>query len=228
MFMRAPRLGQVKTRLSRHLERGLVLDLYRLFVLDTLETVALCESESLVFVDPPAATAEVDNWLEGRFSCVGQEGKDLGERMAKAFGYAFSHGFWNAVLIGSDTPDLPRTIIDASINQLQNNDAVIGPSTDGGYYLIGFSTRNIPADVFNLPIWGTESVFSDTISVLSLSGCAFHVLPEWSDIDQPYDLKRFLSDPGLNLCGRRTRAWAFHHRAILEEALARSGGHRAP
>jgi uncharacterized protein len=225
VFMRAPRLGRVKTRLSRHLEGSLVLDLYRMFILDTLETVATSESEILVFLDPPTASADVAKWLGSRFSYAGQEGPNLGARMGNAFSYAFSKGFPYAVLIGSDTPDLPLTILEASLNQLRRKDAVIGPSTDGGYYLIGFSGGRFLPQVFASTSWGTDRVFSDAADVLTRSGYDFHVLPEWSDIDRLQDVTRFLeAEPGGVPYGRRTRTWIIHHRETIEEALARAHG----
>lgn len=222
VFLREPRLGHVKTRLARHLEENLVLDLYQAFVLDTLETVADCAPQALLFVEPPSGTATVARWLGDRFTCIGQEGNDLGERMANSFIYAFSQGFQRAVLVGSDTPDLPKTVLDMSFHRLHENQAVIGPSADGGYYLIGFSTRNIPTDVFTVPIWGTGTVFSATESVLSRKGCRFQVLPEWADIDELPDLKRFLSNGGNEtFCGQKTRGWVHQHQETIELALAR-------
>lgn len=228
LLMRAPRLGEVKSRLSGFLHQELVLDLYRQFVLDTAETVAACEQNVLIFVDPPAAVEEVGHWLGDRFSYLGQEGKGLGERMANAFVCAFSRGFRRTILIGSDTPDLPRTILETSLEKLAKKDAVIGPSTDGGFYLIGFSIHQIPKDVFRLPVWGSDSVFSDTSAVLSARGYDFHVLPEWTDIDHLHDLARFVEDTDENPFGSRTRAWARQHRVILEEAYGLSRGHDAP
>lgn len=224
VFLREPRLGHVKTRLARHLEEDLVLDLYRAFVLDTLETVADCDPQALILVEPPSGTVTVARWLGDRFTCIGQVGNDLGERMANGFVYAFSRGFQRAVLVGSDTPDLPKSVLDMSFDRLRENQAVIGPSTDGGYYLIGFSTTNIPTDVFTVPIWGTGTVFSATESVLSRTGCRIQVLPEWADIDELPDLKRFLSNGGdENRYGERTRAWVCHHRGVLRAALAKLG-----
>ena len=76
--------------------------------------------------------------------------------------------------------------------------------------------------MFTLPAWGTDGVFSATESVLSRKGCRFQVLPEWADIDELADLKRFLSDGGdKNRYGERTHAWVRHHRGVLEAALAR-------
>ncbi len=222
VFLREPRLGHVKTRLSRHLNKDLVLDLYRASILDTIETVEACNRETLMFVEPPSATPAVAKWLGDSLTFVGQEGKDLGERMGNGFAYAFSQGFQRAILVGSDTPDLPQTIIEQSLDMLETHQAVIGPSVDGGYYLIGFSTQSIPADVFTIPTWGTNNVFSDTVSALFRAGCPFQVLPEWADIDELPDLIRFLSDGGDENChGERTRGWARRHRGTIELALTR-------
>jgi uncharacterized protein len=225
MFMRAPKLGQVKTRLSLHLEQNLVLDLYRMFVLDTLDMVTPWASKTLIFVEPAAATADVAKWLGGDRNYIGQEGKDLGERMENAFSLVFSRGYHRAVLIGTDTPDLPGTVLAISLDRLQASDAVIGPSTDGGYYLIGLSGGRIPSGIFASKAWGSDTVYSDTVATLSESNCDFHVLPEWADIDQLQDLGRFLTpDAGTNTFGRRTRSWVHSHRETLEQALVLAHG----
>ena len=75
VFLREPRLGHVKTRLARHLEENLVLDLYQAFVLDTLETVADCGPQALIFVEPPSGTATVARWLGDRFACIWPRGE---------------------------------------------------------------------------------------------------------------------------------------------------------
>jgi uncharacterized protein len=228
LFLREPRFGRVKTRLSRHLEETLVLDLYRAFVLDTLETLGACHEKTLIFVEPSSATDSVARWLGDRFTYIGQKGKDLGERMGNAFTYAFSQGFQHAVLVGSDAPDLPQTLIDQSFDRLRENQAIIGPSGDGGYYLIGFSTQHIPTEVFTLPAWGTDSVFSVTASVLSKSNCTFEVLPKWADVDELPDLRRFLSGEGVvdSPYGGRTRTLVREYRTTIESALARLDGGR--
>jgi hypothetical protein len=120
---------------------------------------------------------------------VPQEGNDLGEKMKNAFVRSFSAGTEKAVLIGSDIPDLSMAIIDEASVSLDTCDAVIGPASDGGYYLIGFRKDSFLPGVFEGIPWGTESVCGETLRLLYRAGCRVHVLPEWHDIDTADDLR---------------------------------------
>ena len=86
--------------------------------------------------------------LGDEFSYIPQTGDDLGERMKLAFLRCFSEGARSVVLIGSDIPDLPARIVDEAFRALDENDAVIGPAADGGYYLIGFKRDTFNGNVF--------------------------------------------------------------------------------
>jgi glycosyltransferase A (GT-A) superfamily protein (DUF2064 family) len=111
--------------------------------------------------------------------------------MADAFVQSFSEGLEKLILIGSDVPDLTEAIIDEAFKSLQSNDAVIGPASDGGYYLIGFNKGTFLPDIFTGLMWSTSSIFRQTMKVLQESGCSVHILPECSDVDTVDDLRSF-------------------------------------
>lgn len=111
--------------------------------------------------------------------------------MANAFEKMFSKGYQHALLMGTDFPDLPGSIVDEAFKSLDNNDAVIGPTVDGGYYLIGFKSTTFLPQVFDDIPWGTEDVFEMTVKVFQKNKFKLHVLPKWRDIDTYEDLKFF-------------------------------------
>jgi glycosyltransferase A (GT-A) superfamily protein (DUF2064 family) len=83
---------------------------------------------------------------------------------------------------------LPARIVDDAFRALDDYEAVIGPSVDGGYYLIGFKQDTLNGDVFMGIPWGAETVFQETMNILHMAGALVHVLPVWWDIDKPQDI----------------------------------------
>jgi rSAM/selenodomain-associated transferase 1 len=118
-----------------------------------------------------------------------QEGHDLGERMNNAFIELFSRGYDNIVLIGSDIPSITRDMINQALKGLQNNDCVIGPSKDGGYYLIALS-QALPYIFEDIP-WSTSKVFEKSIKILNKKGFTYKLIQELEDIDTYKELVSF-------------------------------------
>jgi rSAM/selenodomain-associated transferase 1 len=192
VFIKAPIKGEVKTRLSKDMPAGVVLDLYKNFVKDILENVKAEGRRLIIYCYPGKEVSRIRKWLGERYTLKPQTGKDLGERMAGAFSYAFSKGYQKALLIGTDFPDLPGSIIDQAFNGLVAHDAIVGPARDGGYYLIGFRADTFYPDVFIDIPWDTDRVFGKTMRKLKSAGYKIHVLPEWTDIDDYRDLENFI------------------------------------
>ena len=116
-----------------------------------------------------------------------QEGINLGERMRQAFQDRFEEGYERVVIIGADSPTLPTAYIEQALQS--KKEVVIGPSTDGGYYLIGMQGKM--TDIFERVPWGTDRVLSETLNVLKEQQAEAELLPVWYDVDLPEDL-RFL------------------------------------
>lgn len=188
-FIKFPEKGSVKTRLAKDLDYGFVQTLYRNFVLDLLETLAKVKWPIIVYFHPPESGAAVSVWLGKNYSYAPQKGVDLGERMKNAFADAFADGFSKAILIGSDLPDLQNNVLDMAFNALNVNDIVIGPSVDGGYYLIGFRNNSFLPEVFKGISWGTDTVLKDTLKILKEKNYMVSILPELRDVDTIEDLK---------------------------------------
>jgi rSAM/selenodomain-associated transferase 1 len=120
-----------------------------------------------------------------------QEGQDLGERMAGAFARSFEVGMDKVVLIGTDCPTLQRQHLKEAFEALTHSDLVLGPATDGGYYLIGMTRR---ADyLFEGITWSTSQVLPDTMKVASQHGLTTTLLQELDDIDTQEDWERYRS-----------------------------------
>jgi rSAM/selenodomain-associated transferase 1 len=125
-----------------------------------------------------------------------QEGQDLGERMANAFACSFEMGMDKVVLIGTDCPTLQSQHLNEAFQALSNSDLVLGPATDGGYYLIGMKRR---ADyLFEGISWSTSQVYSETMNVASQHGLTTTLLQELDDIDTQEDWERYTSQIEIN------------------------------
>ena len=209
VFVRAPAVGRVKTRLAKHLDPRTVMELYQAFVADVLAMLAAGGYPVVICYHPKEATAQMIAWLGETHRYLPQEGADLGARMANAFKAVFAQGCRRALLIGTDFPDLPSTIIRQGFEGLMREGAVLGPTYDGGYYLIGFAREHFAPDVFNAVPWGTQQVFEDTLARFKRLGRRPAILPRWRDIDEYKDLLAFRNDEAP---GRQS---AHHTRALL-------------
>jgi len=191
LFVKSLERGKVKSRLAARLGEELTLDLYRSFVLDTVEALTSADASLRIYYYPADSGENVANWIGKGFVFAPQRGEDLGERMRNAFADSFSEGLERALLIGSDIPDLNIAVIGDAFSSLENSDAVVGPASDGGYYLIGFRKSSFLPEVFHGINWGSNSVFRETMKLLSVSGYHVRVLDERHDIDTIDDLRAF-------------------------------------
>ena len=111
---------------------------------------------------------------------------DLGERIATAFNWGFNSGYQHICVIGSDCYELSGDIIEEGFTTLENYDAVLGPSRDGGYYLLGI--KEMYSELFRHKEWGTDSVAADTITDFKSLGLNYGLLRPLNDIDEESDL----------------------------------------
>ncbi len=189
VFARYPTKGTVKKRLAADIGESLTVELYRSFVLDLLSTIEQLAVPLRICFHPHNSGEAFAAWLGTKYRFVPQEGRDLGERMKNGFIRAFAEGYRRVGIVGSDVPDLPAGFITEAFLGLETHDAVIGPSFDGGYYLMGFrQTAFVPAAFEGIP-WGTGSVIRETRSILEKEERSIHLLPAWNDIDTLDDLK---------------------------------------
>ncbi len=180
-------LGQVKTRLASGMGELRALEIYRHLIQLTYS--------ALEDVPVPVWTYFSDFIPESPYpsveKCFVQEGQDLGERMANAFARSFELGMDKVVLIGTDCPMLQSQQLNQEFEALTHFDLVVGPATDGGYYLIGMNRR---ADyLFEGITWSTSQVLSQTLNVASQHGLTTTLLHKLDDIDTQEDWQRYSS-----------------------------------
>ena len=192
LFVKYPENGNVKTRIATDLDETVVRELYMNFVQDSLALIETLRLPFFICFFPETAQDKMRAWLGEQYHFMPQKGNDLGERMKNSFLQTFTEGFNTVVLLGSDTPDLPVHFIKQAIQALRTNDVVLGPSSDGGYYLIG-CTKNSYSPVFFENIhWSTNTVFQETMSIFERLQKKILVLPEWYDIDTVEDIRDFI------------------------------------
>jgi len=188
LFIKAPFKGRVKSRLAAAVGEEAALDLYKNFILDIIDALSTSGYPFTIFFYPPDAEETITTWLVGH-PAAPQVGSDLGERMELAFEKIFSEGFTRAILIGSDIPDLTPAVFHEALESLNENDAVIGPAADGGYYMIGFNRKSFQPRIFRGIPWSTDTVFRETMDIMQDSSLRVHLVPQWKDVDSLEDLK---------------------------------------
>ncbi len=189
LFIKYPEPGKVKSRLARDLGEKITVELYQNFVLDILSSISEIEADLKICFYPPELRERFLEWLGKDHSYQPQYGEGLGERMEKGLTTVFSEGYRKAVIIGSDSPDLPGNIIELGLLSLRSHDVVIGPSCDGGYYLIGFQKEAFLPEVFRGIVWSSADVFKKTLEIIKKTGLKVLVLPGWRDVDTLDDLR---------------------------------------
>jgi hypothetical protein len=213
VLTRAPSAGG-KTRLFAALGRPPDPALMTALLLDTLDGARASGRSCLVAVDPPGACDEVSALVPEGVRVWPQPAGPLGDRMRSVMAALLDGGAPAVVLVGSDLPDLRGAIVERALAHLARDpDAlVLGPSADGGYYLIA-GTR-VPA-VFDGIAWGGPDVLAQTVAAAGRAGQTVHLLAGLRDVDTPEDLEAAR--------GPRTRAWL----SSMRQAVGSNGTPRA-
>ena len=216
-FVRNPQKGPVKSRLAKAVGADVARELYRNFLLDMLSMLESSNFPLIICFYPEDALSDLKNFLGRDYRYQPQRGADLGERMKEAFTDAFVMRFRRVVLIGSDIPDLPADIITEAFTHLETVDTILGPSSDGGYYLIGFNREGFLPEAFRGLLWGTRGVSEKTLSILRHHKRTAHLLPSWSDIDSVDDLKTFLGRNRHPSAAPRTLAYLHQMKLLVAD-----------
>lgn len=183
IFTRNPELGKCKTRLAATIGDEAALDVYTFLLNHTVSITAPIDASKRVYYSEKLRNNDI--WDAATFQKHVQQGDGLGERMQHAFEEGFAAGYEHICIIGSDMYDLTSLELDQAFIELKHHDAVIGPATDGGYYLLGLNTSN-PA-LFKNKVWGTDTVLESTLN--DLQDLKVAVLKEKNDVDYYDDIK---------------------------------------
>ncbi len=187
VFIKNPKKGVVKTRLAVSVGEDQALSIYKKLLAYTKDLILELEAQKEVwyskFID------NNDDWDLKNFAKKLQSGADLGERMKNALKESFDEDPKQLViLIGSDCAELTQKVIEEAFEELRENDLVIGPAEDGGYYLIGMS-KYIPG-IFDGIEWSTENVLSQTLAKAKNEHASVFLLKKLNDVDTIEDWER--------------------------------------
>ncbi len=206
VMAKAPIAGRSKTRLMPRLTAEQAAELSACFIRDSVELVETLEdTDVIVAISPSDSQAIFSELLVGR-ATLAQHGVALGDRLAHVLTTGLARGYDQVIAINSDSPTLPRSLVVEAFAKLgrERTDLVLGPATDGGYYLIGWK-KPLPATVVEVTM-STPNVLADTLAIAERDGLETSLLSHWYDVDTPTDLDRLLNDIASGMpCGRWTR-----------------------
>jgi len=185
--------GTVKTRLSASIGDFMAASCCRFFVEVLVDRFSTEGDQRTIVFTPLGAEANFRKICREQWQLEAQVGGDLGERLKNFFDRAFVQGAVRVVVIGSDSPTLPKALVEQAWQQLNEaQPVVLGPTEDGGYYLIG-AYRSTPP-VFENIDWSTPNVWNQSIQRLQELGVRFSTLMRWYDVDDINDWDRLLQE----------------------------------
>ena len=194
IFLKYPELGRSKTRLAATVGDQNALKIYKELLEHTHQITKNLSCDSFLFYDRESPNKM--NWETEKYKHKLQVQSDLGGRMKNAFQEIFDEGYGNIIIIGSDCYDLSEDIINQAFNLLKENEVVIGPALDGGYYLLGLT--KMVNSLFEDVKWSTSEVLHATVKVLENQQLKYATTDPLSDIDVyedlPASLKKLLEE----------------------------------
>jgi hypothetical protein len=219
VMVKAPRAGEVKTRLVPPLSESEAASLAACFAQDSVINAQRVMRNVLVAYAPADARADLEPILPTDLLWFEQDGDNLGERLDSVAEYVSSHGYSPFVILGADSPTLPPALIHEALNVLAAREADIslGPTEDGGYYLVGM--RGPAPGLFENIDWSTPSAYKQTAENAAKLILRLHPLPCWYDIDTPADITHLRdemrSSEEARLRAPNTCRWLIDHPSEL-------------
>ena len=193
IFAREPVAGRTKTRLCPPLDGTTAAALYGGFLRDALHLARQISGVRVAIAYTPESDGAFFARLAPDIEAQPQRGADLGQRLDNALGEWLENGAAQVVVIGSDSPNLPAAYVQTAFACLDDGaDVVLGPSDDGGYYLIGLRARQ-PRLLCEVPM-STPTVLIDTLSIAKELSLHVALLPIWYDVDTATELRRLVND----------------------------------
>jgi rSAM/selenodomain-associated transferase 1 len=197
IFVKNPELGKCKTRLAATIGNEKALNFYKNMLDRTKMLAEQVNADKAVYYS--SFIDEKDLWPNQPpfYKSLQNQDPDLGAKMQSAFQEAFAGGYESVCIIGSDCYALDEEAINQAFNVLGNKDAVLGPSNDGGYYLLGLN--QLYPEFFTNKEWSTDSVAPDSIQDFKKLSLDYELLEELTDIDNEGDLESIPNDIVLEL-----------------------------
>ena len=184
VFVKNPKLGKVKTRLAKTIGAERAYHIYLKLLRHTMEEVSLSDAEKQVWYSDFLDMNDI--FAAKKFQKKVQSTGDLGVKMMNAFQEAFREGYKRVVIIGSDCPGITSGLLEHAFETLKTCDVVIGPSEDGGYYLLGMKAYY--PELFKGIEWSTQTVLEETLKIAASKKLSVEQLPVLNDVDTEEDL----------------------------------------
>jgi hypothetical protein len=205
LFAKKPEPGQVKTRLASPSSPAWAAQVAAAFLDDLLDKLSVLDAQRILVFSPPPSASYFTEHARGRYTLQAQADGSLGQRLTSFFSGQLRDGAAQVVALGTDSPNVPLDYVEQAFRALESANVVLGPATDGGYYLVGCSCRLPP--IFDDMEWSTSRVLADTVARLQDPSWRLTVLPPWYDVDTLDDwhvlrghlaaLRRAGIDPGV-------------------------------
>jgi rSAM/selenodomain-associated transferase 1 len=206
IMAKAPRPGTVKTRLSTCLPSDAITGLYRCLLEDTMTLARSLDGVAPAMMSPAADVEDLRRMADGSMQVVAQKGSGLAAGLESAFEYFSASGPRRIVAFNSDSPHLPLPVLRQAFDALALCDLVVGPTHDGGYYLVGAKAPH--PGLFAASAMGTTSALDTLLARAQKLGLSVRSTGEFYDVDVPADLSRLAED--LRLAPERaprTASW---------------------
>ena len=185
IFFKNPIYGKVKTRLAASIGNDKALQVYNEMAAYTRLVTDKLPCDKIVFYSEHVEPDDI--WTTDYLKAV-QKGIDLGEKMMNAFEAVFQTGYEKVLVIGTDCPTLKEILIQQAFASLDDQDIVVGPSEDGGYYLLGMKEPH--PSLFKDITWSSPTVFGSTIEACAKLNLTYDLLPKLRDVDEKGDLEQ--------------------------------------
>lgn len=206
IMAKAPRLGSVKTRLAQNLSLPAVTELYRCLLNDTIALAQVLDYVEIAIMCPASDVEDLSRAVPKAVPIVPQTGQGLAAGLASVFAHFAAPGHQRVIAFNSDSPHLPASVLESAFDVLEACDLVVGPTHDGGYYLVGAKASH-PGLLTNDGMGGANALEALLTRARAL-GLSVHLADPFYDIDVAADLNR-LADELQRMPGKapRTARW---------------------
>jgi len=189
LFLKEPKSGKVKTRLGTIIGMDKSMSIYKEFLKLLSDKVIKSSWKTLVYYSASENPVFLRKTFGESSEYRPQTGSGMGDKMLGAFSACFNEGAGKVCIIGGDSPDIPSEFLSESFLLLDSHDIVLGPTLDGGYYLLGMNFCH--RELFSNINWSTSSVYQETLEIIKNKGLTHVNLPPWQDVDTFEDFKIF-------------------------------------
>jgi uncharacterized protein len=191
---KAARPGHVKTRLADRLSPDAIIDLYKCLIEDTVQLARSVTTDSLAIVCPSSDVTDLSGWLP-EIEIVAQQGEGLAAGLVSAFRVFSGRGYQHVVALDGDSPQILSQTLEQAFRLLDFNDIVVGPTTDGGYYLVGANA--LQAALFEQTRMGTCGALESLLATARTLNLKLALTETAYDVDEPDDLARLAQELDL-------------------------------